>query len=142
MATYLTRAEAITGKAKKQEFFSDFVTSFTKTPFGNQLGRVTNEQSVTQSLRNLLMTNLGERPFQPHIGSEINRSLFELRDDFYLDTLKNSIENALKNSEPRIDVGDISVTPVDEHAVLIKIIYNLINNPTPLLFELMLKRVR
>jgi hypothetical protein len=142
MATYLTRAEAITGKAKKQEFFSDFVTGFTKTPFGNQLGRVTNEQSVTQSLRNLLLTNLGERPFQPYIGSEINRSLFELRDDFYLDTLKNSIENVIKNSEPRIDVGDISITPVDEHGILIKIIYNLINNPTPLLFELMLKRVR
>jgi phage baseplate assembly protein W len=142
MATYLTRAEAITGPTKKLEFFSDFVTGFTKTPFGNQLGKVTNEQSVTQSLRNLLLTNLGERLFQPYIGSDINKSLFELNDEHYTHTLKTSIEMAIRNSEPRVDIGEITVTSVNDHSVLIKMVYNLINNPAPLTFEFLLKRVR
>lgn len=142
MATYLTRAEAITGKTKKIEFFSDFVTSFTRTPFGNQLGKVSNEQSITQSLRNLLSTDTGERLFQPVIGCNISSFLFELNDETYLESMKYFIETAIKNSEPRIDVNEISVTSVDEHSILIKIVYNLINNPTPLIFEFLLKRVR
>ena len=77
MVTRPTRAESISPKGKQGEFFSDFLNSFAKTPVGNQLGRVTNEKSVNQSLRNLIKTNLGERFFQPIVGSDVNASLFE-----------------------------------------------------------------
>ena len=59
-----SRAEILLGSVNKNpEFFSDFLTDFTKTPFGNQLGRVTNEKSVNQSIKNLIFTNLNERFF-------------------------------------------------------------------------------
>ena len=77
MVTRPTRAESISPKEKQGEFFSDFLNSFAKTPVGNQLGRVTNEKAVNQSLRNLIKTNVGERLYQPLIGSDVNASLFE-----------------------------------------------------------------
>ena len=63
----VTRADTLTGTKKQREFFSDFVTSFSKTPLGDQLGRVTNEQSVKRSIRNLLLTDPGERFFRPNL---------------------------------------------------------------------------
>ena len=59
MAT-ITRANTLTAAKKQQEFFSDFFDSFVKTPFGNDLARITNERDVNQSLKNLIQTNLGE----------------------------------------------------------------------------------
>ena len=55
----ITRADSFTPLKKNLEFFSDFLDSFAKTPIGNQLGRVINEQSVNQSMINLIKTNLG-----------------------------------------------------------------------------------
>ena len=71
-----TRAETLTTASRRTEFHSDFLTSFAKTPVGNQLARVVNDKSINQSLKNLIMTNLGERLFQPFIGSNIYRTLF------------------------------------------------------------------
>jgi phage baseplate assembly protein W len=143
MTTYLTRAEAVTGtNTKKVEFFSDFLDSFARTPYGNQLGRVTNEQSVTQSLKNIILTNLGERLFQPFIGSNVNAFLFEPNSGQFQTLIESYIDNAISNNEPRVNTQEISVNLVDDYSIQISIVYNLINNPIPLTFAFLLKRVR
>lgn len=143
MTTYLTRAEAVTGtNTKKVEFFSDFLDSFARTPYGNQLGRVTNEQSVTQSLKNIILTNLGERLFQPFIGSNVNAFLFEPNSGQFQTLIESYIDNAITNNEPRVNTQEISVNLVDDYSIQISIVYNLINNPIPLTFAFLLKRVR
>jgi phage baseplate assembly protein W len=143
MTTYLTRAEAVTGtNTKKVEFFSDFLDSFARTPYGNQLGRITNEQSVTQSLKNIILTNLGERLFQPFIGSNVNAFLFEPNSGQFQTLIESYIDNAIKNNEPRVNTQEISVNLVDDYSIQISIVYNLINNPIPLTFAFLLKRVR
>jgi hypothetical protein len=139
----LTRAETANGIRKKTEYFSDFLDSFAKTPYGNQLGRVTNEQAVNQALKNILMTNIGERLFSPYVGSNIYNTLFELNLKENLATLEFFIQNTIKNNEPRVNPLKISVDKTqDENAIQITIIYNLINNPTPVSFSFLLKRAR
>lgn len=142
MAT--TRADTLTGTKKQLEFFSDFLTSFAKTPFGNQIARVTNEQSVNQSLRNLIKTNLGERLFQPLIGSDVYNALFE--HNLYENThmIEMFIENTIKNNEPRANLVKTTVNPdvSDENTVEVSILYTLINNPEPITLTVLLKRVR
>jgi hypothetical protein len=61
----LTRAQTLTGAGKKEEYYSDFLNSFAKTPVGEQLARVLNERSINQALKNIILTNRGERLFQP-----------------------------------------------------------------------------
>jgi phage baseplate assembly protein W len=161
MATQLTRAQTLTGTQKKTEFFSDFVTSFATTPVGNQLGRVTNEKSVNQALRNLILTNQGERLFQPEIGADVNYMLFENNMPENYDLLETFIKTTIKNFEPRAeiqkvifatDIGGVS-TPLGDsrsfrvdknvnHELYVTIVYNLINNPEIITFNLLLKRVR
>jgi phage baseplate assembly protein W len=140
----ITRADALTGTKKQREFFSDFNNNFDKTPFGEQLARLVNENAVEQSLRNLIKTNLGERLFQPRIGSDVYASLFENNFPENLSTLELFIKTTIRNNEPRVNLNNITVTndSVDEHTILIKLEYNLINNPEELTLNVILKRVR
>jgi phage baseplate assembly protein W len=140
----VTRADSLTGTTKQKDFFSDFLTSFAKTPLGNQLGKVTNEQSVNQSLRNIIKTNLGERLFQPLIGSDVYNILFENNTPENISLLELFIENAIRNSETRVNLVQVIVNTeiMDENSVEISLIYNLINNPEPITLTILLKRVR
>jgi len=138
----LTRAETVNGVKKKTEFFSDFLNSFAKTPYGDQLGRVTNEQSVNQALKNLIFTNIGERLFQPSIGSSIMSSLFEMNDQSTLSSLEFFIQNTIKNDEPRVNPLKIEAISIDDNQIEINIVYSLINNPAPVSFSFLLKRAR
>lgn len=140
----ITRADALTETTKKIDFFSDFVDSFAKSPFGNQLGRLTNEKAVNQSLKNLIMTNLGERPFQPFIGSDVMATLFENNGYETVSSLQLYIQNCIENNEPRVNLLGVEVFSsfASENEVEIVITYNLINNPNPVNFSFLLKRVR
>jgi len=161
MSNQIRRAETLTGTQKKVEFFSDFVTSFAPTPVGNQLGRVINEKAVNQALKNLLLTDLGERLFQPNVGSDISYFLFEPNVQENIDQIETFIRSAVSNFEPRVEIqkvffssdvggvqndlgisGYIAGRPPGEYELNITIIYNLINNPEPITFNLVLKRVR
>lgn len=138
-----TRAESLTGSTRKIEYSSDFLTSFAKTPVGNQLAKVTNEKSINQSLKNLILTNLGERLYQPFIGSNVMKSLFENNTSENLDTLQFYIENVIDNNESRINLLGVEVVSgSSENEIKVTIVYNTINNPEPVTFEYILKRVR
>ena len=138
------RADILTGSRVQKDFFSDFVTSFGKTPVGNQLGRVTDYNSVNQSLRNLIKTNLGERLFQPMVGSDVYAMLFEHNINENLSTLELFIENTINNNEPRAQLIGTTVLPdvSNENQIEVTIVYNLINNPEPITLNILLKRVR
>lgn len=138
-----TRAETLTTSSRKTEFYSDFATSFAKSPVGNQLSKVVNDRSINQSLKNLIMTNLGERPFQPYIGSNIYASLFENNTQETLHDLEFNVNNTIKNNEPRVNlIGVEAKTGDSENEIIITIVYNTINNPEPITFDFILKRVR
>jgi len=142
MAT-ITRANTLTAAKKQQEFFSDFFDSFVKTPFGNDLARITNERDVNQSLKNLIQTNLGERLFQPTIGSNVNRSLFEMNNFVETNALEFYITNTIQNNEPRVILDSVTVIPtVDEGSVKITVSYYLINNPNLVTLDFILRRIR
>jgi phage baseplate assembly protein W len=144
MATRPTRADLFTGTRKQSDFFSDFMSSFAKTPAGGQLAKVINESAVTQSLKNLIRTNLGERLFQPTVGSDVSAALFELNTVDALGTIKLYIENTIENNEPRVNLLETRVIslPNDENTIEITLIYNLINNPEEFTLTMLLKRVR
>ena len=155
MVTRPTRAESISPKEKQGEFFSDFLNSFAKTPVGNQLGRVTNEKAVNQSLRNLIKTNVGERLYQPLIGSDVNASLFELNTEAQLSKIEFFIETTILNNEPRVNLIDVLAEsslvqnttqtnrPIDPNEIVVTIVYTLINSVEEIVLTIpLLKRVR
>ena len=139
----VTRADFLTGSNKKTEYYSDFATSFAKTPFGDQLSKVSNEKSINQSIKNLILTNQGERLFQPNIGSDIMTMLFEPNYRDYFDQIIMLVKNTIDVNEPRANLLDVQInSPVDEHTVEITLIYQVINKPDEISLTLVFKRVR
>jgi len=140
----ISRADALTGSSKKLDLFSDFLNNFGTTPFGNQLGRVTNEQAIRQSLKNIIKTNIGERLFQPLMGSNVYKALFDPNDIVITSSLEFYIETAIMNWEPRVTLTDVIVEqdPLNDNGINITIYYYIVNNTTPLSLSMVLKRVR
>jgi hypothetical protein len=139
----LSRADTITQLDKKQELFSDFLDNFDKHPISHGLIKITNKQSIKQSLRNLILTNLGERLFQPNIGSNIHRALFEPNDIVTAENISFYIKNTIQYNEPRVKVLNIEVLPdISRYSFNVNIIFSVINSTTPVTLNLILKRVR
>lgn len=139
----VSRADTLTGSSKQLEFFSDFTNSFKQSPFSKELSRLTNEKSVNQSLKNLIYTNVGERLFQPNIGSDIMTMLFELNYREYLNKIELMIKNTIAISEPRIRLLSVTFPETEDPTlVTITLVYQLINNPEEITYNLILKRVR
>lgn len=69
---------------------------------------VNDEELINQAIYILLNTQLSERNLIPDFGSKLANHLFAIEDDFMLSMLKDSIENALINHEPRIILEDVS----------------------------------
>ena len=138
-----TRSDRFTQLNLKQESFSDFLNNFDAHPISKTLARTTNEASVGQSIKNLILTNLGERMFQPTIGSDIYRSLFEPGDIITQNHIIDSIKRTVKNNEPRAILLDVSVAQGTGDSLIVQIVYALINNVNqPLRLDVSLKRVR
>lgn len=143
MATRISRADTLTTVTKKAEYYSDLFDNFLKAPFGGDLARATNEKAVNQSLRNLVKTNIGERLFQPYVGSTVYDSLFEPNDFIQTDVIAFTITNTIKNNEPRVNLIEVLVEEnEDPNYIEVSIIYSLINNPDPTTLTMLLKRVR
>jgi phage baseplate assembly protein W len=139
----VTRAETLTSSTKKTEYYSDIPNSFAQTPFGNELTKIINEKSITQSLKNLILTELGERLFQPTIGSDITAMLFEPNYRDYASEIELYVRSTIENHEPRAQVEQVLFPETfDETSVEITIIYRVINNIEPITLNLVLKRVR
>jgi phage baseplate assembly protein W len=85
--------------------------SFKINPVNNDLIAVKNETAIARSIRNLILTQPGERFFNQNLGSKVSRTLFENMDDLTATVLKDEIENTINNYEPRVDLIGVDVNP-------------------------------
>ena len=138
-----TRADKFTQLQKLPDLFSDFLDDLTAHPISGDVARAKNEQSVKQAIRNLILTNYGERVFQPDIGCDVDHALFEFNDYITKDNLQIHIKTTLANHEPRINLLTVDVYQnEDDDTVAINIVFALINSQTPQNVTLFLRRVR
>lgn len=130
-----TRADRITPTSVQPEYYSDMTINFDKNPLTGFLARVTNEDSIIQSLRSLVLTIRSERFFQPWIGSKINSSLFEPNDFASNFNLQKEIETTIQNCEPRVTLIDVLVSNMnngqqpDDNSLFVSIFFSINNIP-------------
>lgn len=127
----------------KTEFYSDFTTNLTPHPDTKDLVRMTNEEAIKRSIRNLILTDEYERPFQPSIKSNVKRTLFENVSPQSAEALKSAIIETIENHEPRVNLIDVEVMAnEDRYNYAVNITFYTINNPTPITYNITLFRVR
>ena len=91
--------------------FKDISFTFDKHPKTKDLLIKKNEQAIVSAVKHLILTVKGERPFQPDIGTEINRLLFENIDFGTAVALSDEIESTIVRYEPRVQLDSVNVTP-------------------------------
>ena len=134
---------ALTPITRNKDFFSDFESNLERIPGREDIARRVNEQAVRDSIKNLVLTDRGERLFQPDIGCDIRGSLFENIDQNTVLILKENIKSTIRQYEPRCIVKDIVVNAnIDRHEVFVKIIFSVINTNRNLSLTIDLSRVR
>ena len=79
-----------------------------------------------------MRTKIGERFYNPLLGSTVEDSLFEQQDPDTALVLEDDIQLLLENFEPRINNTDISVVyPLDTNELTVMIKYDVVGLPFP-----------
>ena len=107
--------------------FKDISLSFQVNPLNYDLIGIKNETAIARSIRNLVLTQPGERFFNQNLGSKVNRSLFENIDEISASIIKDEIENTIRNYEPRVSLIDVVVTPnFDDYEFTVTVSYFIV----------------
>jgi phage baseplate assembly protein W len=139
----VSRADRTSLIKRKEIVYRDFLPSVLFNDDTNDLNLIENEDSVKQSIINILLTNTGERVFNPNFGSEINKMLFENITPQTSSTLTSLIKAAIENFEPRAQLHEVQCTPSpDENAYAVTVVFSTINRTEPITLDFLLNRVR
>lgn len=121
--------------------FKDFAVSFVANPSTGDFGIVKNENAIKQSVRNLILTMQGERPFQQNVGSRVRALLFEPWDVFAADSIKSEIRNCLERLEPRIEVTRVAVNDTDDlNSVEVELDYTIVGESVVQTIQFLLEK--
>jgi len=127
----------------EREIYSDFFTNLDKHPIKNTLLRKINVDAVKQSIKNIVLTDRGERLYNPTFGGNIRALLFENKTPQTFISIKEQIKDVLEAHEPRAEIIDIVVADTfDDHTVDVSIIFRVINIQDPITLQIILERVR
>ena len=96
-------------KSKTDYTYSDFDLAFNVHPVKKDLTISKDVDAILKSLKNLILTNHYERPFQPYLGSNVNKMLFENEDVTINQIIKREIETVIINFEPRVSIDYVEV---------------------------------
>ena len=112
--------------------FKDINLSFKRHPVTNDVVSINDEDAIKRSIKNIIFTILGEKPFQPLFGSVINESLFELSTTLSEMKVSDEITQSLLNYEPRIANTEVTVSIYpDSNEMNVTVQYDIVGIPAP-----------
>lgn len=127
----------------RSNLYTDFDFNFIANPNNGDVSKKVDTEAVKQSVRNLILTNRGERPFQPFLGSNVRGLLFELGDPFTALELQKEITNTIDNFEPRVELIDVRVTDeLDNNRFKIQIYFAIVSTGQQENVDFYLERIK
>jgi len=133
----------VTAKTKKLEIYSDFKKDLSISPLSSDLSVFKNEDSVKEAIKNLVLTDRGERLMQPNIGGNIRAMLFENMTPAGLKLIEEQVRSVIEIYEPRAEVMDVIVNGnLDDNAVKVTIKFYVTNQEQPVELNVFLERTR
>mgnify|MGYP001252242003 FL=1 len=112
--------------------FKDISMSFGSNPLTDDLIALKNENAISRSVRNIVMTLPGEKPFAPNFGSNVSALLFESMDEVTSSLIVDEIRTSIDNYEPRVELQSVEAIPdFDGNSYDVVIIYDIIGADIP-----------
>lgn len=135
--------EFISPIAKRKTLYSDFHKDLSVNPLSNELAVKRDEEAVKESIKNLILTDRGERLFQPNLGGDIRATLFENNTPATIKIVQEQVKATIESYEPRAELIDVEATSsLDSNTLEVKIIFYIRNSETPVSVTVFLERVR
>jgi|TARA_B110000977_G_scaffold112351_1_gene145586 phage baseplate assembly protein W len=137
IATYLSPTK------KKISLNSDFRKDLLVSPVSKDLALLKDEDAVKESIKNLILTDRGERLMQPYIGGNIRAMLFENMTPGTLKLIKDRVTTTVETYEPRAELIDVFVSgDLDTANVSVRITFYIRNAEQPIQLDVILQRNR
>ena len=141
MAIYSQTSKDITKYQGRS--WKDLDLNFGINPATKDIRKKSGEIALKQSIKNLLMTNRGERLFEPEIFGGIYQYLFEPLSPFTAVSIKDSVTNVINTLEPRVVVREVTVSEnSNQDGYDISIDFSIFNSEERLNVEFFLERLR
>ena len=123
--------------------YADLPLSFLKHPGTGDIRPLKDIDAVKQSVKNLILTNFGERPFQQGLGGNVTSYLFEPGSGITSYTIQEEIKKVLEEHEPRVNGVTVSVIDdLDRNGFIVNLQYNVLALNTEVESSFYLKRLR
>jgi len=136
-------ARLFTPKTKKVTIYSDFKKNLEVSPLSQDLTLNKDEDAVKESIKNLILTDRGERLMQPNLGGNIQAMLFENLTPSVLKLIEENVRTTINLYEPRAELQDVTVTSnIDDNAVKIRITFYIKNVEQPIDLDVFIERTR
>ena len=121
----------------------DLDLNFAIHPIRKDINKHRAELAVINSIKNLVSTNHYEIPFQPEIGCNIRKLLFEPLDMVTATLIEREIIETIDNFEPRASVSKVVIKPdFDNNGFQVELLFRILNRTDPVAIKFFLERVR
>lgn len=132
-----------TALTKRTTLYSDLHKDLTINPISEDLALKRDEEAVKESIKNLVLTDRGERLMQPFIGGNIRAMLFENNTPAVIKMIQEQIRTTIETYEPRATIIDINVlSSIDDNTVKVDIYFYINNTEQPISLSVFLERTR
>lgn len=129
--------------ASKSRTYKDIDCSFEKKLTSGDIYKKTDADAVKQSVRNLLLTNRGEKPFSPYYGSRLQRLMFSLDTETDESDVEDVVREAIANYEPRARVLKVQANfSPDYNSANVTVFLRIVNTLQDVSVTVTIARVR
>jgi len=125
--------------------YKDVDLLFDVHPVTRKINTLTNNRAISRALKTLVLTDKGERPYQPFLGGNIRSRLFDLASDgLQIEAdIRQDIEDVIRNYEPRAELIDVFVdSNIDSNSITVSIKFRAVNQTDPEVVSFFLTRTR
>ena len=142
MATQID-ATVTNNSKRSNRIYKDLNMSFTKNPATKDVARLFDIQAIKRSVKNIILTNKYERPFNSDFGCNLRGFLFENLTEPMVVIIKDRVAMAIEKYEPRVSVEDVIVkNSSDPNGINIQVSFLINGVENPITVSTFLQRVR
>ncbi|MDA7494715.1 GPW/gp25 family protein [Candidatus Gracilibacteria bacterium] len=146
MATKLSAEDGNLGVSTligtRTKLYKDIDLTFANKPSGEIFKKV-DAAAVKQAVKNLILTNYFEKPFQPKFGGNLRDMLFDLADDDAEEDIEDRIKAAITIFEPRAQALNVTaIATPDRNSIRVTAEFRVINTQETVTVTTVLARLR
>jgi len=146
MATQLSTEDGNLGVSTligtRTKLYKDIDLTFANKTSG-EIFKKEDAAAVKQAIKNIMLTNYFEKPFQPLFGGNLREMLFDLADDDAEEDIEDRIKNAINVFEPRAQALNVIATATpDRNSIRVTVEFRVINTQETVAVTTVLARLR